>query len=93
MCMLGTILMCTTYQASSGIFLMILILLCLKEWNKGKKIKDILKFFIKSTVGFIIGLLIFKIFILSMSKGAYRTYEILPINEIIPNTIKNIYQY
>lgn len=92
-CIIGTILMCTTYQSSSGIFLIILILLCLKEWNKGEKVKDILKFFMKSIVGFTLGLLIFKIFILSMSTGAYKTYGISPINEIIPNAIKNICQY
>lgn len=33
---IGNLIMCTTYQASSGIFPMLVVLLCMKRWNQEK---------------------------------------------------------
>lgn len=60
----GIMVMCMTYQAASGIYPMLVILLCFNWWNKGKCSKEIIKFSAASFTGYISALLIYKIFIM-----------------------------
>lgn len=89
---LNILLMCLTYQASSGIFLMFVTLLCLQDWNKGKNINEILKFLAISVVSYFLGLIIFKVFIMKPA-NTYVSNSIFPITELIPGTLKNLYKY
>ena len=61
---ISMLIMCTTYQASSGIFVMLILLLCLKKWNEGESIKENFKFMILSFSNYLIALIIFKVFIM-----------------------------
>ena len=61
---LGTLAMCMTYQASSGIFPLLTLLLAVKRWNAGEKVKAVAKFVISAAIGYITGLLVFRIFIM-----------------------------
>ena len=61
---LSTIAMCTTYQASSGIFPMFVAFICLQKWINKEKLKEILKFIGISATGYVAGLLIFRKFIM-----------------------------
>lgn len=61
----GSAAMCMTYQASSGIFPMLVILLCLQQWNQGKHIRESLRFGLVSMGGYVAGLLLFRFLIMT----------------------------
>lgn len=89
---LSTLVMCMTYQASSGIFLMIVLLLCLKSWNDGEEIKEIFKFLIISVINYLVGLLIFKTFIM-IPTDTYVSNSIFALNQMIPGVLQNLRKY
>lgn len=89
---LGILLMCTTYQAASGIYPMLVVFLCFRQWNKGENLKDSIKFFTTSVISYALGLLIFKLFIMQPITD-YVSNSILPLNRLIPGTIENLYKY
>lgn len=59
-----TLIMCTTYQPAAGIFPMIVALTLLQELIKGEDRRSILKEIVTSVLGFILGMVIFKAFLL-----------------------------
>ena len=61
---IGTIAVCTTYQAGAGIFPMIIVVIALEHWNKGKKINEVIKYIFQSAVPYLIGMGIYKFFIM-----------------------------
>lgn len=87
-----TLLMCTTYQASSGIFLMLVLLICLKKWNKGESIKGILKILIVSFVNYLAALLIFKVFIMNPVND-YVSNSIISSDFLISISLQHLYKY
>lgn len=90
--MISTIFMCITYQASSGIFLVMVLILGLKMWNNNERIIVILKFLFISVISYIIGLLIFKLFIYKSGMGWVDT-SFFSIYNLIPGIIQNIKKY
>ncbi len=88
-CILG---MCLTYQASSGIYPIIVIFLSLKMWNDNDSIKDIFKFILISVLAYGIAMFIFRFFIIDPSKG-YRSISMLPLNSLITGCISNLKEY
>ena len=90
---LGILVVCTTYQAANGIYLMIVLFLALKEWNSGLKTKEVAKNFLLSIGLFLVALLIFKFFIMKNVDYGYAATTISPIAQIIPNTINHLLQY
>jgi len=89
---LCTLIMCMTYQASSGIFLMISLLLFLKSWNEKEDFDENSNMLTLSIVSYMIGLIIFKIFIMQPAK-TYVSNQIFPLAELIPGTLGNLYKY
>ena len=89
---LCTLLMCITYQASSGIFLMFALLLCFKDWNRGESLKKNLKFLLISVGNFLLGLLLFRIFIMRPVE-TYVSNSIFLIKELPLGILKNLYKY
>ncbi|MBR1731342.1 MAG: glucosyltransferase domain-containing protein, partial [Ruminococcus sp.] len=65
----GIIIMCATYQASSGIFQMIVVFICFLMWNKKENLKTIGKFLLSSVVGYVGAL------------GVFRLLLMTPLNE------------
>lgn len=61
----STILMCTTYQASSGIFPLLVALIVFLMWNQKEDLKKIGCFILHSVCGYVSGLLIFRFFIMT----------------------------
>ena len=55
-----TLAMCSTYQAASGIFPMLAVLLCFKQWNEGEQWKKSLKFLALSALSYGLGIVIFQ---------------------------------
>ena len=59
------ICMCTTYQASSGIFPMLVVITGLYRWLHGEKAKVVVKFYVISALAYVLGLLYFRKFIMT----------------------------
>lgn len=72
---IGILLVCTTYQPATGIFPMLVMLISLKRWNEKENIKEVLKFIGISVLGYGIGLVFFKLFIMQ------------PVDNYVSNTI------
>lgn len=61
---IGTVVVCTSYQAASGIFPMCVVLLASRMWMKRVSYRQIFAFCLKSVFGFGLGLLFFRIVIM-----------------------------
>ena len=62
---IGIWVMCMTYQASSGIYIIIVIFLCFLQWNTRQKTnKEILAFMFVSAISYCVATLIFALFIM-----------------------------
>ena len=92
MIIISTLIMCMTYQASSGIFLMLVLLIGLKKWNECENIKETLKFLAISFGSYLGGLLIFKLFMMKPA-DTYVSNKIIPIAELIPKSVENFKEY
>jgi hypothetical protein len=86
-----TIIMCTTYQAASGIIPMLALFLAFKYWNE-KDLKEAIYILIFSAISFGIGLIIFQKFIM-IPVDTYVSSSILPIKELIPGILANLKNY
>lgn len=79
---LCSVAMCMTYQASSGVFPMAVILLSFLEWLQGERPDTTFKFIITSAISFLLGILIFKMFIMVpvddyVSNGMASPFEVV----------------
>jgi len=89
---LGILMMCTTYQASSGIFPMLVIFICIRRWNEADEQKKIGKFLLVSILAYGTGIAIFRIFIMEPVES-YVSSSIPPVRELVPLVIRNLNQY
>ena len=85
----GTLIMCTTYQSSSGIFPMIVAFMCLMLWNRKEPVKEIGRFLAVSGVAYVVGMLTFRLLLMTPidSTNSYINNEIY-ISQIVPNIFK-----
>lgn len=65
---IGTLVVCTTYQAASGIYPMLVILIALRLWCEGEKLRKIVGFCALSAGSYGLGLVLFQQFILRPEK-------------------------
>jgi len=85
--------MCMTYQAASGIYLMIVLILCFQDWNSRKKPnKEILSFLWMAILAFCFALLAFRFFFMK-PVDSYVSTIMFPLHQIIQGTLSNINQY
>lgn len=89
---LGTLVMCTTYQASSGIYPMLVVLLTLLMWRQKVALRKIGGFCIQSLMGYGIGILIFKLFIM-IPQDSYVSNSLPDLKKFFPNTFENLAHY
>lgn len=89
---LCTVAMCTTYQAASGIFLMFVILVCIKRWNQEEDLWEILKFAGVSMLGYLIGLILYKLFLMP-HRETYVSNAMPRFTELIPVALSNLKKY
>lgn len=88
----ATLIMCTTYQAASGIFPMFVVLLALKQWNEKEKIRNILKFIGVSLAGYGPAMIIYAVFIMH-PVSSYVSNAVPSAGSIIPQTIAHLGEY
>jgi hypothetical protein len=90
---IGTIIVCTTYQASSGIYPILVILMMLRMWNKQEENNgQIAQFCIRSVIGYGVGILIFRIFLMT-SIDTYVSNSLPGIKSFIPNFVQHLRHY
>ena len=89
---LCTIGMCTSYQASAGIFPMLVVVMGIRNWIRGEKTGLTLRFYGISAAGYLVGLLLFrKLFMYQLI--AYASTEMVPLSELIPSAIFTYKRY
>jgi hypothetical protein len=90
---IGAIIVCTTYQASSGIYPILVILLMLRMWNnKEENNGRIVQFCIQSVIGYGVGILVFRIFIMHSYDG-YVSNSLTGVKSFLPNFVQNLRHY
>lgn len=89
---LGALIMCMTYQASSGIYPMLVVLLMLQMWRQKESYRRIGQFCAQSLIGYGAGILIFKLFIM-VPNETYVSNSLPGLKEFIPNIFKNLTHY
>ena len=87
----GTLIMCMTYQAASGIIPMIALFLSYRYWNE-KDNKNAIKILIFSAIGYFVGLLVFKLFIMKPVES-YVSNAMFSLKDLIPGIINNLKTY
>ncbi len=87
---LGILLMLMTYQASSGIFPIIVLMLIVYKYRKGDETKDIINFGIVSVITYAMSLLIYKVFFMYPINDGYLTSETLSINKLLGGIKNNL---
>lgn len=89
----GVFLTCTTYQASLGVFPMVVALLLLLMWNRGTKARELLDFLLTSVAGYVVGVLSFRLFVMKAIATSYVSSKPLPLNRLLPAAVENYREY
>ncbi|MDD5863676.1 MAG: glucosyltransferase domain-containing protein [Firmicutes bacterium] len=91
--MLGILAVCTSYQAATGIFPMLVLLLALRMWNRGASWRETGGFVLRSVAGWGLGLLFFKLVIMIPADAIYASNALPGLKELIPNYFANLKAY
>lgn len=91
--MLGTLGVCTSYQAASGIFPMLVILLAVLGWNRGEPFRKQLSFCLYSAAGYLMGLAYFYLVLMRPANAGYVSNQLPGAGGLIPNILGNLSQY
>ena len=86
---LGTLTMCVSYQAASGIFPMLTVFLALREWNAGR---PVLRRIVSSAAGYLLGLVIFRAALMPRV-DSYVATSLLPMGELLPGFFAQLLRY
>lgn len=89
--LLCLLIMWTTFQASSSIYILMCIFMATKNLINEKKYKDVAKNILLSAFVYIIAACIFKFCI--PATGGYREQEIIPLTNIVSGVLQNIQNY
>lgn len=87
------LIMCMTYQAASGIYLLIVTILCFQDWNSREKPnKKIFSFIGTAVLAFCFSMLIFRFFLMKPA-DYYVSNAMHPVSHIILGAFSNIKEY
>jgi len=87
------LVMCMTYQAASGIYLLIMLVLGFNDWNgKRKANRGVLLFFGRAILSFCAMLVIFKLFLLKPI-NSYAASEMFPLTQMFSGISTNLQNY
>lgn len=88
----GTLIMCMTYQASSGIYVLCLLYLMASRWNTGALLKKCLQSLAYSITAFVGGMLFYRLAIMKVVED-YASSTIIGDKSIVLTVIDNIKTY
>ena len=90
---ISLLIMNMTYQASSGIYIIIVIMLCFKAWNERKKPNgEIIRFAFISAFSYCTSMFYFRLFLMKSYDG-YVSTGIYPFHKLLPGIINNFINY
>lgn len=90
---ISLLIMCMTYQASSGIYIIIVIMLCFRAWNEQRKTnKEIIRFAVISTSSYCASMIFFRSFLMKRH-DTYISTDIFPIHELFSGIVNNFISY
>ena len=91
---IGTLVVCTTYQAALGIFPIIVIFVIFDNWNSKKysSKNDLVQFVLYSALPYVIAILVFRFFLMK-SFGEYVDTSIPNLKDFVPNFFANLNLY
>lgn len=84
----GTVAMCSSYQASAGVLPMLTAVLLLLDWIRGKDGRSLLSFLVRSAGAYVLGLLVYHRFIMHYFV-LYASTSTTPKDHLIPATIEH----
>ena len=95
---ISLLIMCMTYQAASGIYMLIVIILCFQDWNGRKKThKEILSFLGIAAFAYCFALLFFRFclmrYIIEDGIVDYASNTMFPISQLLSGLLININNY
>ena len=94
---ISQLIMCMTYQASSGIYIIIVIMLCFKAWNERKKTnREIFRFAVVSALSYCVAMIFFRVVLVPGNNNDrywLLATGILPINGFFAGIINNFVSY
>ena len=94
---ISLLIMCMTYQAVSGVYMLIVVILCFLDWNNRKKSnKEILSFLGIAVLAFCFAMLFFRFFLMKPfdeQESGYVSNAMHPLPDIIFGTLTNIKNY
>lgn len=91
--MLGTLAICTSYQAATGIFPILVILLAVQLWNQGGSFRDSARLCLRSAAGYGLGLVYFKLILMRPADAGYVSNAMPSLGQLVPNTLENLGSY
>lgn len=83
---------CITYQGALGIFPIVIVMLAVDEWSRSHDNKETWRLIWTSVVGYIVGLLFFKLFIMK-DVSTHVSSDMLPLNKMFNGVINNVLGY
>jgi len=89
---LGMFGMCMSYQASAGIFPMLVVVMGIVRWVRGEKTLSVLKFYGISAAGFLLAMLLFRKLLMT-EFIAYASTTMASATDLIPSAIYNYKRY
>ncbi len=92
---IGILIACMTYQASIGIFAVLVVFLSIKDWSEDKSQKaiDTIKYILWSAGSFLVSLLFFQKLLMRPRELYYVSNNIPSIDNFLPEFIKHLQQY
>ena len=91
--MLGILAVCTSYQAATGIFPILVIFLMLRMWNEENALQEIFLFCGKSVAGYVLGILFFMLVLMRPADAGYVSNSLPAAGDMLGNTVDNLLQY
>jgi hypothetical protein len=90
---ISLLIMCMTYQASSGIYIIIVIMLCYKAWSGRRKPGgEIIKFTAVSALSYCVSMIFFRLFLMR-NVDDYVSTKMYPIHELFSGIVNNFISY
>lgn len=90
---IGMIIVCTTYQAASGIYPMLVALQAFKMWNEQQSLKETGQFCLKSVIGWGTGLMLYNLIIMIPRDEGYASSHLASMGQLISSALNNLAKY
>jgi hypothetical protein len=88
------LIMCMTYQASSGIYMLLTMLFCYQDWAYGRKtIGELLARAAPAVGSFCFAMIFFRLAFMAPGSGSGLSTEMLPLARLVPGILFNWKKY